>query len=70
MATLQPVRAIEANPGGFYRTPKGHVVQVLESQPKQVCVGYQGLYGLGHRTMWIPADAPLVPAPEVTEFPQ
>jgi hypothetical protein len=70
MEAPQPITAIEASPGGFYRTPKGHVVRVLEARARQVCVGYQGLYGLGWRTTWLPADALLVPAPEITEFPQ
>jgi hypothetical protein len=69
MSAIQPVRAHEAHEGAFYRTPKGHVVQVMESHPKQVLVVYQGLYGLGRRKTSIPGDAELVPAPELTEFP-
>jgi len=56
--------------GGFYRTPVGKVVKVIEfSEKRQVCVRYRGLYGLSWRNTWIPGDAPLTPAPELTDFP-
>lgn len=62
------IRASETTPGKLYRTPKGHVVKVLEhSGHHKVCVGYSGVYGLGWRTIWIPAETELVPANDLDE---
>ncbi len=70
MAAAQPVRAVEALAGAFYRSPKGHVVQVIDRAGDQkVCIRYRGLYGMGTRDAWIPGESPLVPAPELTDFP-
>jgi hypothetical protein len=63
----QPIRAMEAMEGHFYRSPKGWLVEVLEhSRSRQVLVRYNGGWGLGRRTMWAPGDMHLTPAPEVT----
>jgi hypothetical protein len=62
---------MDTTDGQFYRTAKGHVVKVMEhSGLHKVCVGYRGVYGLGWRTTWIPAETQLTPAPDVVDFPE
>lgn len=65
------VPAMRSEPGHFYRTPRGRLVQVTEVPPhgRKVCIRYWGMYGLGWQSMWLPGDAPLIPAPDVTDFP-
>lgn len=65
------VPAERAEAGRFYRTPRGRLVQVTEAPPqgRKVRIRYWGMYGLGWQTMWLPGDALLIPAPEVTDFP-
>lgn len=64
-----PIRAIDGEEGRFYRTAMGRLVMVVEqARERRVCIKYHGPYGLGERTLWIPADTPLTPAPEVTSF--
>ncbi len=65
------VPAASTEPGRFYRTPRGRLVQVVDiaSQGRKVRIRYWGMYGLGWQTMWLPSDAPLIPAPEIREFP-
>lgn len=64
------IPAIQAELGRFYRTSGGRLVLVTEksSGSGRVRVRYKGLYGLGWQTMWLPAESPLVPAPEVSSF--
>ncbi|MBM4394531.1 MAG: hypothetical protein FJ087_02440 [Deltaproteobacteria bacterium] len=67
--TTERIRAVEGEEGRFYRTALGRLVLVVEqTRQRRVCVKYHGPYGLGERTLWIPADTPLTPAPEVTSF--
>lgn len=66
---MVPARCTEV--GCFYRTPRGRLVQVTQvaSQGRKVLIRYWGMYGLGWQTMWLPGDAPLIPAPDVIDFP-
>lgn len=65
------VPAVRTEVGRFYRTPRGRLVQVTEvpTQGRKVRIRYWGMYGLGWQTMWLPADSPLIPAPEINAFP-
>jgi len=70
-AMIQPVSAADAQEGHFYRTPGGRLVKVREfSKSRQVRIEYWGRYGLGWRTMWLPGDTTMTPAPEFTAFPE
>ncbi|NOZ02791.1 MAG: hypothetical protein GXP54_13010 [Deltaproteobacteria bacterium] len=65
------LQAMDCEQGSFYRTPAGRLVRITQrAENSNVCIEYLGKYGLGWQTMWLPSDAPLVPAPEFSDFPE